>query len=84
MKKFLQLQINHLFLPISILLTLLAIFLHGQKVLQFEIVMIAVAFYVGIGLLHHHYDKSLTLETALEYILIGGLAIIVLQGILIR
>ena len=48
---------------------------------QLRILMIAAAAYLATALLHHHKDKTLTLEIMIEYILLAALALIIAQGI---
>lgn len=82
LRKILRLQLNHLFLPIALVILVLVILFHGQKIIQFELLIIAAMFYISTAFLHHYFDKSLTIETALEYILIAALTLIIFQGLL--
>ncbi|KKR80446.1 MAG: hypothetical protein UU73_C0001G0216 [Candidatus Daviesbacteria bacterium GW2011_GWA1_41_61] len=50
--------------------------------IQFQIFTLAAIIYVIVALVHHHKDKSLTLEIIIEYVLIAALALIILQGLL--
>lgn len=56
-------------------------FRHSREAL-IQLLFLAAIFYVIIALLHHHKDKSLTLEVMIEYILIAWLALILSSGIL--
>ena len=82
LKKILKLQLNHLFLPVALVILVLIVMFHGQKIIQFELLVIAAMFYISTAFLHHHFDKSLTFEVALEYILIAALTLIIFQGLL--
>ena len=73
-------NLMHLYLILAaFLLAGLFIFNHQPK-LQFEVLVVSAICYVVIALTHHHLDKSLTLETFIEYILIALLIIIIVQG----
>lgn len=50
---------------------------------QFQILTAASFLYLSTAILHHYKDKTLTLEIAIEYVLIAALALIVLQGLFI-
>lgn len=50
--------------------------------IQFQIFTLAALVYVIIALVHHHRDKSLTLEITIEYVLIAALALVIFQGLL--
>lgn len=84
MKKFFK---NHLlsniFLVLSIVLILLSFFFRSINPYQYQIIFLAVVVYLTTSLLHHYYDKSLTFEILLEYILIGALAFLIIFGIAI-
>ncbi|MCL5785014.1 MAG: hypothetical protein M1142_06720 [Patescibacteria group bacterium] len=54
-----------------------------SRVLQMRILGLAAVVYLGAALLHHYKDRTLTLEIAIEYILIAALALIILQGLFI-
>ena len=81
-RKFLKIQVNHLFLPLVVVLVVLVLIFRGHSLIQFELVTLGVILYVSTALLHHHFDKSLTVEVILEYILIAALVLIILQGLL--
>lgn len=80
MKRLLKLNLLHLYLPISLGLLILSIFLGKEFKVQLEIAVIALMIYVSFSLTHHYLDKSLTFETTLEYILIAVLVLIILAG----
>lgn len=75
--KILRSNINTLFLPASLILLVLVLIFGNQIKLQFEVIVLAAMLYVGLALVHHHFDKSLTFETIVEYILIATLAVII-------
>lgn len=80
MKRLLKLNLLHLYLPISLGLLILSIFLGKEFKVQLEIAVIALMIYVSFSLAHHYLDKTLTFETTLEYILIAVLVLIILTG----
>jgi len=71
------------FLLISIILIIVSFFLRNINPYQYEIIFLAVSIYLATSILHHYFDKSLTFEVGLEYILIGALAFLVVFGIAI-
>lgn len=76
-------NVQHFFLPIAVVLIFASFLFPKNPLLQFQLLMIAVFCYIGLTLTHHYLDKSLTLQTFIEYILIALLALMVLAGILI-
>lgn len=50
---------------------------------QFKAVLGLVVLYLGGAILHHFQDQSLTLELIIEYVLIAGLVLLILQGLII-
>jgi hypothetical protein len=78
-KKF---DLMHLFTLGCFSLILLSFFLPKTNNLQLEICILAVLTYVTFSLLHHFMDKTLTLETTIEYILLATLALILSVGVL--
>lgn len=83
MRKLSKLNLTHSLIPWSGVAVILLILLRGRSNLQFLVVMISVVIYLFISLIHHHFDKSLTFEVLVEYILIAVLTLIILQGILL-
>lgn len=75
--------ISNIFLLISIIFIVVSFFLHDINPYQYQIIFAAVAIYLSTSILHHYYDKSLTFEVGLEYILIGALAFLIVFGIAI-
>lgn len=82
-KRVLGLSIVHLYIILAALLLVGLIAFNNQSMLQFEIIILAAITYVTLALAHHHFDKSLTLETFIEYILIALFIVIIVQGQLI-
>lgn len=68
-------------------LTILALFgvikFYGLPLVQFQILIALSIVYLGWALIYHGFDKSLTLEVVVEYVLTALLAVIILYGILI-
>jgi hypothetical protein len=83
LKRLARVHLDQLFLPVAIVLIGMIFIFRHQNQIQFELVVLATILYLGTALLHHHFDKSLTIEVILEYILIALFAIIVIGGILI-
>lgn len=80
MRKKLHLSLNTIFLTICLLLLVASFIFPNQGYVQTEIIAAATLIYVGYALLHHHLDKTLTIETTLEYILIASLVLVILGG----
>ena len=59
------------------------LFFRNQQLVVFSIAVMAAIFYVTVALLHHHRDKTLTVEVTLEYVLTAVLAIVILQSLII-
>lgn len=51
--------------------------------IQIQIVISSAIIYVAMALFTHHYDKSLTFEIIVEYILLALLVVVLLSGQLI-
>lgn len=83
MRKALKLHLDQFFLPLAIILIGLIFVFQHQNQVQFELMVLATLLYLATALLHHHFDKSLTFEVVIEYILIALFALIVIGGILI-
>ena len=84
MKKFFKYNLlSYIFLFISIILIIASFFFKNSNTFQYEIIFITVILYLFSSIVHHHFDKSLTFEVGLEYILIGALAILVIFGTVI-
>lgn len=59
------------------------IFIFGAtSELQFEILYIAVLFYISVALIHHYLDKTLKLEVVIEYLMVATLALVILKSLL--
>lgn len=75
---------THTLFLISCLIFLWIMYIFRESsLIQLEIVILTITFYLISSFFYHHLDKSLTLEIMIEYILIGLLSLIILQGILI-
>ncbi len=84
MKKHLVTQhlINLIFLPLSACFVMLS-FLHPyNNEYQLKLAASTVILYFALSYLHHFMDKSLTLRTYFEYILVGTLAFLLILGVL--
>lgn len=88
MIKKLHLNISHVFTLVALIFlsfTLFepirtGIFLYGRPNFQLELVLLLIIMYMGFSLSHHYFDKSLTFEATLEYILMALLVIVILTG----
>ena len=82
MKKLVKYDLlSNIFLLLSLILIIASFFLRDRNLYQYEIILVTVSLYLISSLLHHYFDKSLTLPIGLEYILIGALAFLVVFGI---
>ena len=82
MKKLLKYDLlSNIFLFISIILILTSFFYKNRNFYQYEIIFTTVLLYLISSITHHYFDKSLTFEILLEYILIGALAFLIIFGI---
>lgn len=82
MKKIIKYDLlSNIFLVLSLAMIAASFFLKYRNLYQYEIIFITVLLYLTSSLLHHHFDKSLTFEIVLEYILIGALAFLIIFGI---
>lgn len=82
MRKRRKLNVHHLLLTICFGLILASFLLPHTGNLQMEISVLAIILYVTFSLVHHYFDKTLTMETTIEYILVATLALIVSIGVL--
>ena len=75
-------DITHVFVAIAAVVAGLSIIFRTQSVLQLQLIFILGLAYVSISLIHHHFDRSLTIETTLEYILLASLILVVIAGVI--
>ena len=71
-----------LFITSVLFLILMATF-RGQHNKQFFILILFVCYYITWGYLHHEKDQTLSLKIIFEYVLFGGLALLLLKNLLI-
>ncbi len=84
MKKFFKKNLlSNVFLLVSLILIIASFFYQDSNAWQYKIIFLTVVIYLASAILHHHFDKSLTFEVGLEYILIGALAFLVVFGLAI-
>ena len=55
-------------------------FWYGRPTFQIEIIILISLLYIVLSVGHHYFDKSLTWQAALEYILVALLVIVVIAG----
>lgn len=75
-----RLNILHLLLPVSLVLIILSFVLPHYSLIQLQLAMLAVILYVALSFIHHYFDKTLSLEVSLEYVLLATLALIMMAG----
>lgn len=73
--------LSNTFLAASLIMIFLSFFYKDINIYQYEIIFTTVLLYLTSSIMHHHFDKSLTFEILLEYILIGALAFLIIFGI---
>ena len=73
--------LSTIFLVGSLIMIVLSFFYKNENIYQYEIIFVTVLLYLTSSIMHHHFDKSLTFEILLEYILIGALAFLIIFGI---
>lgn len=66
-----SLDFTHLFFFAAILFIGLSFLFRGDTITQIKIAGVLLVFYLGIQFIHHYFDKSLTKEVLVEYILIA-------------
>lgn len=66
-----NMDFTHLFFFIAILLIGISFLFRGDGTTQIKIAGVLLVFYVLIQFFHHYFDKSLTKEVLVEYILIA-------------
>lgn len=75
--------LSNIFLFVSLCLIIASFFFKDSNTYQYQIIFVTVLLYLLSSIAHHHFDKSLTFEVGLEYILIGALAFLVVFGLAI-
>ena len=78
-KKF---ELTHLYIPVAVACCVLIVLFKGQSKFQIDTLLAGAFIFLGITLAHHQKDKSLTIEVALEYILMAALSLLILQQFL--
>lgn len=70
----------YIFFPITLALVSLVFYYKFNPLVQYNLMILTLITYLGLSLLYHKLDKSLTLQVLFEYILLGSLTIIVVLG----
>jgi hypothetical protein len=83
MRNILKVDLGHLMFFAAPVFVLFIYLFRYSPVLQFQVLSLSVMVYLLIALSHHHHTKTLSLEIIVEYILISGLTLIILQGFLV-
>ena len=73
--------LSKIFLAISLVLIAVSFFFRYWSFYQYAVIFLAVFIYLVTSIIHHYFDKSLTLEVGLEYILIAMLTFLVVFGL---
>lgn len=69
-----------LMLPLVLGMGVLSFIFRQNTSFQFLIILLALVSYIIFSLMHHYFDKTLTFEVVIEYILIAGLVLIILTS----
>ncbi|OGE32076.1 hypothetical protein A2631_03080 [Candidatus Daviesbacteria bacterium RIFCSPHIGHO2_01_FULL_44_29] len=81
--KRLHISFSHYFFPLGVIFAFGMWYFRKVPILQLEsLILLAILYIIG-ALLHHHRDRTLTLEVMIEYILIALLAISILSGLVV-
>lgn len=72
-----------IYIPLVLVFLAVMFYFKDSQKIQLEIIIASAIIYVAMALAHHHFDKSLTFEIIVEYILLALLVIILLSGQLI-
>ncbi len=72
-----------IYLPIALVFLVIMFYFKEDPKIQIQIVVASAVLYVAMALAHHKFDKSLTFEIIVEYILLALLVVILLSGQLI-
>ncbi len=80
-----KIKINAFFLliPLSLGIIILSFIFRSKTTIQLELIFSVTVIYMSLALIYHYFDKSLTLETIIEYILIAVLVIVIFIGTII-
>ncbi len=70
----------YIFFPIALALVFLIFYYKYNPQVQYNLMILTLLTYLGLSLLYHKMDKSLTLQVVFEYILLGSLTVIVVLG----
>lgn len=69
------------YIPLGVICLFAVYRYRSSQGLQLQVIFIAAVLYVSIALIHHYFDKTLTLEVIIEYILIALLVLAVTFGV---
>lgn len=82
-KNLIKMDLGYLMLLTAPFFILFVYLFRYSTFLQFEVLSLAALVYLIIGIAHHYHKRTLSLEIIVEYVLISGLVLIILQGFLI-
>lgn len=66
--------------PVLLGLAVLSFTFKQNSFSQMQIAVVGLILYLIFSMVHHHFDKTLTFETVVEYILIAGLVFVIIAG----
>lgn len=78
-----KIDLLHIFLPLGIIFLSLTFLFNKDSNVLIQAVVTMTLIYLGFSFMHHNVDKTLTLEVALEYILIACLVLVILAGVIL-
>lgn len=76
----LKLDAFYFFLPLAVLILIVSFYFRYQPLVVVQLGMIAIMVYLVSVFLYHFFDKSLTAQLSLEYILMAVLVLVLLLG----
>ncbi len=74
---------NFVYLSLALIFLAVMFYFKDDSKIQIQIVVASAIVYVATALCTHHFDKSLTFEIIVEYILLALLVLVLLSGQLI-
>lgn len=75
---------QYLFLStISIFFLTLLTMARGSRQQQFLVLLLFISFYIFWGIIHHITEKTIRLKIVLEYVLIGAIALFLIELLLV-
>lgn len=66
-----------------IFISILLLLRQYSGLVSIQVTLTAILMYVGLAYIYHHFDKTLTAEVIVEYVLLGLLIVVILQSYLL-